>query len=1120
MEVTNNSGSIKAIDKTTVHRICSGQVVLNLATAVKELIENSLDAGATVIDVKLKEYGSEIIEVVDNGAGVHPSNFEGLTLKHHTSKLRDFSDLISVETFGFRGEALSSLCALSELSVVTRHESENCGTALTFDRNGHIIDQKQHARQIGTTVTLTNLFSALPVRQKEFHKNLKREFNKMTQLLSAYCLVSTGVKISCVNQTKSSRTTFLSTQGCKTVKENISCLFGAKQLSSLLEIKQTLPNDEILAELQVSEEDFCDFTLEGYISSCAHGSGRGSNDRQFYFINSRPCEPQKITKQVNEVYHQFNSHQYPFVFLNINVTKGSVDINVTPDKRKVFLTEEKLLLALIKASILHLFEKIPSTFSYNNVSICRNEPPKNSEGSRPNFNKFDFWRHKSDGKRKSDCLEEKFPKKQSKIEVKNTSLIERFCVPEKKEKLDDSENVIKENGSTEQCYGFIQNNHIDAEHNSDILQNKNFDITENNTNIFQNSNSEQTTIELTISKKDEQSQEICDKISVDENLSIVEEVSEVKEIITSLEETLPGRSKLSVEESVESKSISYSSSEDIEEQKRVQSSENSETSDEKTTDNLVPIEFDEFEERGVKSIFSSFDFDSIKKSFCERLNKSHHEEAAPTVRFRAVIDPSKNQQAEKELSKEISKEMFKKMEIIGQFNLGFIIAKLDSDLFIIDQHATDEKYNFETLQQTTVISNQKLVSPQLLELTAANEFVVMENMNIFNKNGFEFHVDETAIEFPCTQSVQSKILRKIFNAPYFVTNKIIYNDLNVPYVSDLAQSRYQSFHNKLQNHPNPLVSNLASSSIPDNPPRQGSQPSGFASVTNLPSNPTEQPVATCSIAHRKSTRWHGATGGMDDSHPGQCPFAKQSSLPLPPPEVRTQSLRTSVDRITNSNLNIFRNLDKRLSWNFHTRLKRLETARRFRLLQHLPDKRSKLSINYKRLIYMTIIRPIWTYGIELWGSTKPSNSSRIQSLQFKILRKILNAPYFVTNKIIHKDLNVPYVSDLAQSRYLSFHNKLQNHPNPLVSNLASSSIPDNPPRRQPWGKLPAFESQSHVRFPRLQEVRHDRDGSQPEGHEEACRQHGHHRTTMGSQRDITHKDRRHFSFIACDIPPS
>lgn len=112
MATASPSSVVQAIDQRSVHQICSGQVVLSISTAMKELVENSLDAGATNIDIKLKNHGADILEVNDNGHGVEPHNFEALTLKHHTSKLRHFSDLTSVETFGFRGEALSSLCAL------------------------------------------------------------------------------------------------------------------------------------------------------------------------------------------------------------------------------------------------------------------------------------------------------------------------------------------------------------------------------------------------------------------------------------------------------------------------------------------------------------------------------------------------------------------------------------------------------------------------------------------------------------------------------------------------------------------------------------------------------------------------------------------------------------------------------------------------------------------------------------------------------------------------------------------------------------------------------------------------------------------------------------------------
>lgn len=108
-----NSGQIKPIDDATVHKICSGQVVLNISIALKELVENSIDADSSIIDIYIKEFGSESIEVIDNGTGIKKDNFQNLTLKHFTSKIQQFNDLEHLCTLGFRGEALSSLCSLS-----------------------------------------------------------------------------------------------------------------------------------------------------------------------------------------------------------------------------------------------------------------------------------------------------------------------------------------------------------------------------------------------------------------------------------------------------------------------------------------------------------------------------------------------------------------------------------------------------------------------------------------------------------------------------------------------------------------------------------------------------------------------------------------------------------------------------------------------------------------------------------------------------------------------------------------------------------------------------------------------------------------------------------------------
>jgi DNA mismatch repair protein PMS2 len=177
---------IQAIDKHTIHKICSGQVVVDLATAVKELVENSLDSGATVVEVKLRNMGIDSIEVCDNGNGIDPSNFEGIAMKHCTSKLKDFEDVYSVSTFGFRGEALNSLCELSgAFSVVSKQANSPVGAHLQFDQvgryistlvsprqlfdmcNTRLISQRVVARSVGTSVLVERLFEKLPVRRGE-----------------------------------------------------------------------------------------------------------------------------------------------------------------------------------------------------------------------------------------------------------------------------------------------------------------------------------------------------------------------------------------------------------------------------------------------------------------------------------------------------------------------------------------------------------------------------------------------------------------------------------------------------------------------------------------------------------------------------------------------------------------------------------------------------------------------------------------------------------------------------------------------------------------------------------------------------------------------------------------
>ena len=163
-------------------------------------------------------------------------------------------------------------------------------------------------------------------------------------------------------------------------------------------------------------------------------------------------------------------------------------------------------------------------------------------------------------------------------------------------------------------------------------------------------------------------------------------------------------------------------------------------------------EYRESERSSRKIVSVNFDIQELRENFAAASGSGRREERAGCSRtFRAVIAPEGNQKAEEELERHVTKEMFGKMDILGQFNQGFIIAKLKDDLFIIDQHAADEKYNFEDQQRNSVLKSQRLICPQSLDLTAVNENILMENLEVFRKNGFDFVIDETA---PVSQRVK------------------------------------------------------------------------------------------------------------------------------------------------------------------------------------------------------------------------------------------------------------------------------------------------------------------------------------------------------------------------------
>ncbi|XP_008071097.1 mismatch repair endonuclease PMS2 isoform X2 [Carlito syrichta] len=751
---TELAKTIKPIDRKSVHQICSGQVVLSLSTAVKELVENSVDAGATNIDLRLKDYGADLIEVSDNGCGVEEENFEGLTLKHHTSKIQEFADLTQVETFGFRGEALSSLCALSDVTISTCHTSAKVGTRLVFDHNGKIIQKTPYPRPRGMTVSVQQLFYTLPVRHKEFQRNIKKEYAKMIQVLHAYCIISAGIRVSCTNQLgQGKRQPVLCTGGSSSMKENIGSVFGQKQLQSLIPFVQLPPSDSICEEYGLSCSDTLHnlFYISGFISQCAHGVGRSSTDRQFFFINRRPCDPAKVSRLVNEVYHTYNRHQYPFVVLNISVDSECVDINVTPDKRQILLQEEKLLLAILKTSLIEMFDS-----DVNKLNVSQ-QPLLDIEGNSIKIHAAEVEKPLPEKQDNSPSLKTRGEEKR---DVSISRLREAFSLRHTTEnKSQDLETPEPTQSSPRQTRSVPFSSTSDSISGRGVLgpQEKVMCSSKGSSEHtdraeLESSGHSSTSADLEegVSTPDtsghcSSEQVVCSPEGMfsQENVEFCEKLPETDCHFSDMECHL-NQEEIGYKSRVLPQPTNFSSSNTKRLKKEIPS--NSDIPQKLVnTQNMSASQVDVAVKIDKKIVPLDFSMSSLTKRIKQLHHQARQSEGGQNYRkFRAKICPGENQAAEDELRKEISKTMFAEMEIIGQFNLGFIITKLNEDIFIVDQHATDEKYNFEMLQQHTVLQGQRLIAPQVLSLTAVNEAVLIENLEIFRKNGFDFIIDESA----------------------------------------------------------------------------------------------------------------------------------------------------------------------------------------------------------------------------------------------------------------------------------------------------------------------------------------------------------------------------------------
>ena len=325
---------IMLLNQETIDKIAAGEVVERRSSVVKELVENAIDAKATAVTVEIKEGGISFIRITDNGCGIEKKQVPIAFLRHSTSKIRSVEDLLSIHSLGFRGEALSSIAAVSQVELITKTYDELTGARYVIEGSKEVENEEIGAPE-GTTFIVRNLFYNVPARRK-FLKTAQTEAGYISDLMERMALSHPDVSFKFINngQTK------LHTSGNGNEKDLIYHIYGRDITSAVLKVEHE-------TEL---------FKLRGFIGKPI--ISRGNRNYENYFINGRYIKSALIAKSIEEAYKGFMmQHQYPFCVLYFEMNSDLLDVNVHPTKMELRFSQNEEIYR-------SLFEIIRNTISH------------------------------------------------------------------------------------------------------------------------------------------------------------------------------------------------------------------------------------------------------------------------------------------------------------------------------------------------------------------------------------------------------------------------------------------------------------------------------------------------------------------------------------------------------------------------------------------------------------------------------------------------------------------------------------------------------------------------------------------------------------------------------------
>ena len=686
-------GNIVLLDELTINQIAAGEVIERPASVIKEMVENSIDAGATNITVEIKNGGISYIKVTDNGKGIAQDDLEIAFERHATSKIRSADDLNTVTSMGFRGEALASIAAIANVELISKTQEQEIGYKVVVEA-GEVLSKEEAGCQTGTSITVRNLFFNTPVRYK-FLKKDYTESGYIEDVITRIALVNPTIAIKLINTGK----TVIQTNGSGDLKNVIYSIYGKDVANSVLEVSYI----------------YEDITIKGVIGKPE--IARSNRSQQLFFVNKRYIKDKTLSAATEQAYKGLIPiGKFGFVVLNIEMNPAKVDVNVHPAKLEVRFEEENKVFqsiyhaikdTLLKSELVANSESsvkqekdfiTPRELSFEERLQNIQENKKDTSGGLFGFRKqhqkqIEQYTQEESEIKTNNILEDVYKSKQEALqEDEKVAPVEKDYIgqpidtsdvlkqlKQMKEKLEKEleQNKLEENGVAEPEGETYQIPKTAEELKKEIAENKN-DILSSNT---ENREEEQQEIE----KK-----ELADETKL-ENKDTIEQVqNKIEEI-----------------------------------------------QDEEVQNEFAQIK-QKMQELNDNPKVVSEDFNEMYAKLFGRapIEEKKEEENIAEKRMNAV-DLMKDNVSVFENIPEYQKPNYKFIGIAFQ---TYIILEIGNEMYILDQHAAHERIMYEKVKKNyyseTSKDSQMLLLPDIITLTHKEMDIAKENKAMFEQAGF------------------------------------------------------------------------------------------------------------------------------------------------------------------------------------------------------------------------------------------------------------------------------------------------------------------------------------------------------------------------------------------------